>query len=156
VWGPFAAWLVPLQGRKLADDWLAAASADPSFAELFNGVVSFRDDNAEPYTVPLPEWLHGKPWSHVRAVVYGLQGRAGAIPLGLYRAHAGTLAYEAGATHDSSPQAEIDARLELCPEPDRIITPADRLVALAEDESDLRRMLLKPQKGDGFNAGTRQ
>ncbi|MEM7158891.1 MAG: TAXI family TRAP transporter solute-binding subunit [Myxococcota bacterium] len=141
IFDPFRRWLIPVQGRELADSWMATASVDPGFAEIFNGAVSFRDDNSEVYTVPLPEWFHGETWRTVRRTVYGLESRAGIIPLGLYRATNAVHAYDAEALEGSSPQGELQKRLLVNPGLDLEIEPGDRLVAFAEDEADLVRVM---------------
>ncbi len=141
IFDPFRRWVVPIHGRALADSWLATACVDPGFAEIFNGVVSFRDDNSEVYTVPLPEWFHGKSWRLVRRTLYGLQERAGVVPLGLYRGDDSVHAYDVGKMEGSSPQSELRKRLLVNPGLDTKIGPTDRLVAFAEDEADLRRIV---------------
>lgn len=137
IFDPFRRWLIPVQGRELANSWMATASVDPGFAEIFNGAVSFRDDNSEVYTVPLPEWFHGKSWREVRRTLYGRRGRAGVIPLGLYRSSDAVRAYDIGAVEGSSPQGELQKRLWVNPPLDTEVGAGDRLVAFAEDAADL-------------------
>ena len=141
IFDPFRRWVVPIHGRALADSWLATACVDPGFAEIFNGVVSFRDDNSEVYTVPMPEWFHGKSWRLVRRTLYGLSERAGVVPVGLYRGDDTVHAYDVGKMEGSSPQGELRKRLVVNPALSTTIGPTDRLVAFAEDEADLRRIL---------------
>lgn len=141
IFDPFLRWLVPIKERQLAHHWMATACVDPGFAEVFNSVVSFRDDNSEVYTVPLPEWFHGKTWRVVRRTLLGLEGRAGVIPVGLYRSNDATVAYEASATEGSSPQRELQKRLLVNPALDTLVGEGDRLLAFAEDEADLRKVV---------------
>jgi len=140
IFEPFREWIVPVQGRVLADRWLATACVDPGFAEIFNGLASFREDNAEVYTASLPPWFHGKPWRSVRRTLCALEVRAGVVPLGIYRA-VGIHAYESGATARSSPQHELQKRLIVNPPLDLRIGPEDRLLAFAENEADLLAVL---------------
>lgn len=135
VFSPFAAWLVPVDGRALAQRWLAAACRDPAFGELFNRVVAFSDDNAEVYTAPAPTWLVGQTWRTVRRALYQAQGRGGAVPLGLYRAPEPGTAAAAGDT------SQLRRRLEINPRLDAKVRAGDRIVALCEDEADLQRMI---------------
>ncbi|MEM9459303.1 MAG: TAXI family TRAP transporter solute-binding subunit [Myxococcota bacterium] len=148
IFDPFRRWLIPVQGRELADSWMATASVDPGFAEIFNGAVSFRDDNSEVYTVPLPEWFHGRSWRIVRRTLYGMESRAGVIPLGLYRSSDAVHAYDAGSM-GSSPQGELQKRLLVNPDLELNVEPGDRLVAFAEDEADLLRVVRKSRKMAG-------
>ena len=53
----------------------------------------------------------------------------------------GGLAYAADDVADSSPQAELARRLEVNPPPDLVVKAGDRLLAFAEDEADLRKVL---------------
>jgi TRAP-type uncharacterized transport system substrate-binding protein len=140
IFDPFRRWLIPVPGRELADSWMATASVDPGFAEIFNGAVSFRDENSEVYTVPLPEWFHGRPWRVVRRTLYGMESRAGVVPLGLYRATDAVHAYDARAM-GSSPQGELQKRLLVNPDLELLVQAGDRLVAFAEDEADLVRVV---------------
>lgn len=141
IFQPFSRWLIPVQGRRLADHWLATACLDPGFAEIFNGVVSFRDENSEVYTAPVPEWFQGKPWRLIRRTLAGIEGRAGVIPVGVYRAENAVHAYDARQTEGSSPQRELQKRMLVNPPLDLIVGEGDRLLAFAEDEADLRRVL---------------
>jgi len=141
IFDPFRRWLIPIKERQLANHWLATACVDPGFAEVFNGVVSFRDENSEIYTVPVPEWFHGSTWRQVRRTLLGLEGRAGVIPVGLYRSTDSTTAYEARDTEGSSPQRELQKRLMVNPPLDTVVQEGDRLVAFAEDEADLRKVV---------------
>jgi TRAP-type uncharacterized transport system substrate-binding protein len=140
IFDPFRRWLIPVQGRELADSWMATASVDPGFAEIFNGAVSFRDENSEVYTVPLPEWFHGRPWQVVRRTLFGMESRAGVVPLGLYRSSDAVHAYDVKAMA-GSPQGELQKRLLVNPGLELVIEPGDRLVAFAEDEADLVRVV---------------
>lgn len=153
IFEPFRRWVVPVQGRALADSWIATACVDPGFAEIFNGVVSFRDENSEVYTAPLPEWFHGKTWRAVRRTLYALQERAGVVPLGLYRAGDTVHAYDAAATEGSSPQRELQKRLVVNPPLDMVIGTSDRLVAFAEDEADLRAVVRASRRAAAEQAG---
>lgn len=141
IFEPFRRWLVPVQGRRLADSWIATSCVDPGFAEIFNGVVSFRDENSEVYTVPIAEWFHGKSWRLLRRTLFAMQERAGVVPLGLYRGDDTIHAYDARATEGSSPQRELQKRLLVNPPLDTPIGSGDRLVAFAEDEADLRAIM---------------
>ena len=140
IFDPFRRWLIPVPGRELADSWMATASVDPGFAEIFNGAVSFRDENSEVYTVPLPEWFHGRPWRVVRRTVFAMESRAGVVPLGLYRSSDAVHAYDSQAMA-GSPQGELQKRLLVNPDLDLVVEPGDRLVAFAEDEADLVRVI---------------
>ena len=138
---PFSRWLVPVPARRLADSWLANACLDPAFGDFFNDIVTFREDNSELYTVALPEALHGKSWRELRRLLLTAKSRAGIVPIGLYHSHQGKLAYAADDVADSSPQAELARRLEVNPPPDLVVKAGDRLLAFAEDEADLRKVL---------------
>lgn len=140
IFDPFRRWLIPVPGRELADSWMATASVDPGFAEIFNGAVSFRDENSEVYTVPLPEWFHDRPWRLVRRTLFGMESRAGVVPLGLYRSSDAVHAYDT-ASMATSPQGELQKRLLVNPDLDLVVRPGDRLVAFAEDEADLVRVV---------------
>lgn len=139
IFDPFRRWLIPVPGRELADSWMATASVDPGFAEIFNGAVSFRDENSEVYTVPLPEWFHGRPWRVVRRTVFAMESRAGVVPMGLYRSSDAVHAYDSAMA--GSPQGELQKRLLVNPDLDLVVQPGDRLVAFAEDEADLVRVI---------------
>ncbi|KIG15522.1 TRAP transporter solute receptor, TAXI family precursor [Enhygromyxa salina] len=141
LFDPFSRWLVPVPARQLADAWLANACVDPSFGELFNDIVSFRDDNSELYTVELSESFHGKTWRELRKLLFTAQARAGIVPIGLYRGHQGRLAYDASDVADSSPQAAIARRLRVNPPLETVLGEGDRVLAFAEDEADLRKVL---------------
>ncbi len=138
---PFAHWLVPVPARQLADAWLANACLDPGFGEFFNDMLAFRDGNSELYTVELPESFHGKTWREIRRLLFSAQSRAGIVPIGLYRGFHGTLAYDGADLEASSPQAEIARRLHVNPPLDLVVRTGDRLLAFAEDEADLRKVL---------------
>ena len=140
IFDPFRRWLIPVPGRELSDSWMATASIDPGFAEIFNGAVSFRDENSEVYTASLPEWFHGRSWRLVRRTLYGMESRAGVVPLGLYRSSDAVHAYDTRAMA-ASPQVELQKRLLVNPDLDLVVQPGDRLVAFAEDEADLVRVL---------------
>lgn len=141
LFDPFSRWLMPVPARGLADAWLANACLDPTFGDFFNDIVTFREDNSELYTVPLPESLHGKSWRELRRALFRAKSRAGIVPIGLYHSHKGTLAYAADDIADSSPQAELARRLEVNPPLDLVVKAGDRLLAFAEDEADLRKVL---------------
>lgn len=141
LYDPFSRWLVPIPARGMADAWLANACLDPQFGELFNDIVTFRDDNSELYTVALPEHLHAKTWRELRRLMFTAESRAGVVPVGVYRGHMGGLAYAAADIEHSSPQAELARRLLVNPALDMRIQAGDRLLAFAEDEADLRRIL---------------
>src|SRR5262249_12441148 len=89
LFGPFSRWLIPVPARQLAASWLANACIDPTFGELFNDIVTFRDENSELYTVELPESMRGTSWRELRRMLFTAQGRAGIVPIGIYRGHAG-------------------------------------------------------------------
>ncbi|WP_255216465.1 TAXI family TRAP transporter solute-binding subunit [Pseudenhygromyxa sp. WMMC2535] len=141
LFDPFSRWLIPVPARGLADAWLAKACLEPGFGELFNDIVTFREGNSELYTVELPESLHGKTWRELRRLLFTASGRAGIVPVGIYRGHRGRLAYAEDDVADSSPQAELDRRLQVNPPLDLVIEPGFRLLAFAEDEADLRKVL---------------
>ncbi|PCC74866.1 TRAP-type uncharacterized transport system, substrate-binding protein [Nannocystis exedens] len=142
VFSPFAGWLVPVDCQALAHRWLVMACRDRAFAELFNRVVAFADDNAEVYTAPAPTWLIGQPWRKVRRALLEVQGRGGAVPLGLYRpADPGGKAPVGGTSH-----AELRRRLIVNPRPDETVVPGDLIVALCEDEADLVRIVAESRK----------
>ncbi|MCA9706412.1 MAG: hypothetical protein KDK70_11230 [Myxococcales bacterium] len=145
IFDPFRRWLIPVPGRELADSWMATASIDPGFAEIFNGAVSFRDDNSEVYTVPLPEWFHGQPWRVVRRTLYGMEARAGVVPLGLYRSSDAVHAYDTRSM-GSSPQGELQKRLLVNPDLELAVEPGDRLVAFAENEADLLKVVRRSRR----------
>jgi hypothetical protein len=113
LFAPFSRWLIPVQARQLSDAWLANACLDPVFGELFNDMVTFRDDNSELYTVELPDALVGRTWRELRRMLFTAQARAGIVPIGLYRGHEGSLAYTQSDIEGSSPQAEIARRLHV-------------------------------------------
>jgi hypothetical protein len=145
IFDPFRRWLIPVPGRELADSWMATATVDPGFAEIFNGAVSFRDENSEVYTVTLPEWFHGRSWRVVRLTLYGMESRAGVVPLGLYRSNDAVHAYDARAMA-GSPQGELQKRLLVNPDLELVVRPGDRLVAFAEDEADLVRVVANSRR----------
>lgn len=141
LFDPFSRWLIPVPARMLADAWLANACVDPSFGALFNDIVTFRDGNSELYTVELPDSLRGKSWRELRRMLLTAEGRAGIVPIGLYRGYDGRLAYAQTDVAESNPQAEIARRLHVNPPLDFVIESGDRVVAFAEDEADLRKLL---------------
>lgn len=142
VFAPFAAWLVPVDCRRLSQRWLVMACRDRAFAEFFNRVVAFSDDNAEVYTAPAPTWLIGQTWRTARRALVQLQGRGGAVPLGLYRAaDPGGKAPAGGTSH-----AELRRRLLVNPRPDERLVAHDLIVALCEDEADLLRIVRDTRK----------
>ena len=63
------------------------------------------------------------------------------VPIGIYRGHEGALAYAPADIETSSPQAEIARRLHVNPPLDHVLLAGDRLLAFAEDEADLRKIL---------------
>lgn len=138
---PFDRWLIPVPARVLADAWLANACLDPAFGEFFNDIVAFKEGNSELYTVELGEPFEGMTWRELRRVLFTAQSRAGIVPIGLYRGHQGALAYAASDVEASSPQAELARRLHVNPPLDWTIARGDRLLAFAEDEADLRKVL---------------
>ncbi len=141
LFAPFSRWLIPVQARQLADAWLANACLDPAFGELFNDIVTFRDGNSELYTVELPDSFVGKPYRELRRLLFTAEGRAGIVPIGLYRGHEGNLAYTHSDIEGSSPQAEIARRLHVNPPLEFVLEAGDRVLAFAEDEADLRKVL---------------
>lgn len=145
IFDPFRRWLIPVPGRDLADSWMATAAVDPGFAEIFNGAVSFREENSEVYTVPLPEWFHGRPWRLVRRTLYGMESQAGVVPLGLYRSSDAVHAYDT-TSMAASPQGELQKRLLVNPDPELVMHPGDRLVAFAENEADLVRIVKQSKR----------
>jgi TRAP transporter TAXI family solute receptor len=138
---PFSRWLIPVPARRYADAWLSRACLDPAFGEFFNDVVTFREGNSEIYTVPLPEAFHGKTWREVRRKLYAAEGRAGIVPVGLYRGPTKELAYTEQDVTDSSPRAELRKRLLVNPALETLVAAGDRVLAFAEDEADLRKVL---------------
>jgi hypothetical protein len=136
LFDPFRGWVIPVRGQELADAWMATASVDPAFPQLFHNLVTFNDDNSEVYTAELPTWLHGQSWRLIRRVLYSLEGRCGAVPLGLYRQSAAEL----------SAGADLQRRLLINPPLETVADAGDRVVALAEDEADLREMLRRSQR----------
>jgi hypothetical protein len=138
---PFERWLITVPARRMADAWLASACLDPAFGEFFNDIVAFKEGNSELYTVELGESFLGKSWRDVRRILFAAESRAGIVPIGLYRGHRGKLAYAAGDVEASSPQAELERRLHVNPPLDWTIQRGDRLLAFAEDEADLRKVL---------------
>jgi TRAP-type uncharacterized transport system substrate-binding protein len=142
VFAPFAGWLVPVDIRHLAHRWLVMACRDRAFAEFFNRVVAYSDDNAEVYTAPAPAWLIGQPWRTVKRALVQLQARGGAVPLGLFRAADPGGKAPAGGTS----QAELRRRLVVNPRLDVEVLPGDLIVALCEDEADLLRIVRDSRK----------
>ena len=98
--------------------------------------MTFDEDNSEVYTAELPEWFHGHKWRLVRRVLYTLEGRCGVVPLGLFRSSGAEL--NAG--------ADLRRRLLVNPDPSALVDPGDRVIALAEDEADLRDILRRSQR----------
>jgi TRAP-type uncharacterized transport system substrate-binding protein len=138
---PFERWLITVPARRMADAWLASACLDPAFGEFFNDIVAFKEGNSELYTVELGESFLGKSWRDMRRILFSAESRAGIVPIGLYRGYRGKLAYAAGDVEASSPQAELERRLHVNPPLDWTIERGDRLLAFAEDEADLRKVL---------------
>jgi TRAP transporter TAXI family solute receptor len=143
LFAPFSRWLIPVPARQLADSWLANACIDPTFGELFNDIVTFRDGNSELYTVELPENLRGMSWRELRRLLFTAQGRAGIVPIGVYRGHDGRLAYAQSDVAESRPEVAIARRLHVNPPLDFVVEVGDRVLAFAEDEADLRKVLKK-------------
>jgi TRAP transporter TAXI family solute receptor len=143
LFAPFSRWLIPVPARQLADSWLANACIDPAFGELFNDIVTFRDGNSELYTVELPESMQGMSWRELRRLLFTAQGRAGIVPIGVYRGFAGRLAYAQSDVAESRPEIEIARRLHVNPPLDFVVEVGDRVLAFAEDEADLRKVLKK-------------
>lgn len=141
LFAPFSRWLIPVPARQLADSWLANACLDPTFGELFNDIVTFREGNSELYTVELPESMRGTSWRELRKLLFTAQGRAGIVPIGIYRGHDGTLAYAQSDVAESRPEIEIARRLHVNPPLDFVVDAGDRVLAFAEDEADLRKIL---------------
>jgi TRAP transporter TAXI family solute receptor len=141
LFAPFSRWLIPVPARQLADSWLANACIDPTFGELFNDIVTFRDGNSELYTVELPESMRGMSWRELRRLLFTAQGRAGIVPIGVYRGYDGRLAYAQSDVAESRPEIEISRRLHVNPPLDFVVEVGDRVLAFAEDEADLRKVL---------------
>lgn len=141
LFAPFSRWLIPVPARQLADSWLANACIDPTFGELFNDIVTFRDGNSELYTVELPESMRGMSWRELRRLLFNAQGRAGIVPIGVYRGYDGRLAYAQSDVAESRPEIEIARRLHVNPPLDFVVEVGDRVLAFAEDEADLRKVL---------------
>jgi TRAP-type uncharacterized transport system substrate-binding protein len=140
IFDPFSAWVVPVDSRQLGFTWLATACRDPAFAEFFSGIAAFSDANAEVYTIAVPPGCHGQTWRALRRTLYGLpagpEKSGGVVPLGLYRATDGT-------SSPGRPTALPDLRTRLLINPalDLVIAAGDLLVALCEDETELRRIV---------------
>lgn len=140
IFDPFSAWLVPVDSRQLGFTWLATACRDPAFAEFFSGIAAFSDANAEVYTIAVPLPCVGQTWRTLRRTLYALpagpEKSGGVVPLGLYRA-------TDGASGRGRPTALADLRTRLLINPalDLEIAPGDLLVALCEDETELRRIV---------------
>jgi TRAP transporter TAXI family solute receptor len=141
LFAPFSRWLIPVPARQLADSWLANACMDPTFGELFNDIVTFREGNSELYTVELPDSMRGTSWRELRRLLFTAQGRAGIVPIGIYRGHGGRLAYAHADVAESRPEIEIARRLHVNPPLDFVVDAGDRVLAFAEDEADLRKVL---------------
>ena len=143
IFDPFSAWLVPVDSRQLGYTWLAAACRDPAFAEFFSGIAAFSDVNAEVYTIAVPVTCHGQTWRTLRRALYGLpvgpEKSGGVVPLGLYRSAETTSASERASR--SGAHADLRTRLLINPALDLVIAPGDLLVALCEDEAELRRII---------------
>ncbi|MEZ4428315.1 MAG: hypothetical protein R3A51_11580 [Nannocystaceae bacterium] len=136
LFDPFRGWVIPVRGRELADNWLATASHDPGFAQLFHDLVSFDEDNSEVYTAEVPSWFVGKPWRLLRRVLYRAQNRGGAIPVGLFR----------GRSNGANAGAELERRLLANPPLATEVLHGDRVVAICEDEADLIEILQRSEK----------
>ncbi len=139
IFEPFSAWLVPVDSRQLGYTWLATACRDPAFAEFFSGIAAFSDANAEVYTIALPAACHGQSWRALRRSLYavpaGPERGGGIVPLGLYRA---TLSEQ---TRRPGAHADLRTRLLMNPGLETTISGGDLLVALCEDEAELRRLV---------------
>jgi TRAP-type uncharacterized transport system substrate-binding protein len=140
IFDPFAAWLVPVDSRQLGFTWLATACRDPAFAEFFSGIAAFSDVNAEVYTIAVPVTCIGQTWRTLRRTLYALpagpEKSGGVVPLGLYRATDGA----SGRVRPTA-LADLRTRLLINPALDLVIAPGDLLVALCEDETELRRIV---------------
>ncbi|EDM81341.1 TRAP transporter solute receptor, TAXI family protein [Plesiocystis pacifica SIR-1] len=143
LYDPFERWLMPVPAREHADAWLANACLDPQFGDVFNDIVTFRDEHSELYTLPLPASVHGKTWRELRRLLFSAKSRSGIVPIGLYHAHGGGAgqAYAAADLDGSSPQAELSRRLSVNPPLSQRLDAGDRLLAFAEDEAELRKVL---------------
>lgn len=139
IFDPFSAWLVPVDSRQLGYTWLATACRDPAFAEFFSGIAAFSDANAEVYTIALPPGCHGRTWRTLRRALHGVPAAAdksgGVVPLGLYRATTSELRRRPGA------HADLRTRLLINPGHELVIAAGDLLIALCEDEAELRRIV---------------
>jgi hypothetical protein len=67
------------------------------------------------------------------------------VPLGLYRSNDAVHAYDARAMA-GSPQGELQKRLLVNPDLELVVRPGDRLVAFAEDEADLVRVVANSRR----------
>ena len=139
IFEPFSGWLVPVDSRQLGYTWLATACRDPAFAEFFSGIAAFSDANAEVYTIALPATCHGQSWRTLRRSLYALPARAerggGVVPLGLHRGGPGERTRRPGGHPD------LGTRLFINPALDLVVAAGDLLVALCEDEAELRRLV---------------
>ncbi len=147
IFDPFSAWLVPVDSRQLGFTWLATACRDPAFAEFFSGIAAFSDANAEVYTIEVPVAWHGQTWRTLRRALYGLpagpEKSGGVVPLGVYRGADGSSGAAPGSERPSRASAHADLRTRLLINPalDLVIAAGDLLVALCEDEAELRRIV---------------
>lgn len=132
LFAPFRGWLHAINARQLTFTWLVHAASEPLFADFFTGIVSFRDDNAEVYSATPPSWLVGRPWIVARRTIYSLEGRAGVLPIGLYRG--------GGEGIDDSQRVLVNPDFEI------LIQADDLLLVLAEDAADLLRVLRQSRK----------
>ena len=125
---------------QLGFTWLATACRDPAFAEFFSGIAAFSDANAEVYTIAVPVTCIGQTWRTLRRTLYALpagpEKSGGVVPLGLYRATDGA----SGRVRPTA-LADLRTRLLINPALDLVIAPGDLLVALCEDETELRRIV---------------
>ena len=145
IFDPFSAWLVPVDSRQLGYTWLATACRDPAFAEFFSGIAAFSDANAEVYTIEVPVAWHGQTWRTLRRALYGLpagpEKSGGVVPLGVYRSADGSSGAGPGSERRASAHADLRTRLLINPAFDLVVAAGDLLVALCEDEAELRRIV---------------
>lgn len=134
MFDPFGRWVVPVQSRMLVDRWMVSACRTPLFPEIYDRILSFRTGNSEVYTVSVPEWCQGKPWLLVRRALLATRGEPGVIPLGLHR------------PREPPEPGRRPWVLLVNPPPAERVQSGDRLIALAEDEADLVRLVRRSRK----------
>ncbi len=131
---PFGRWVVPIRSRQLVDRWMVSACRTPHFPEIYNRILSFRTGNSEVYTVSVPAWFDDKPWLLVRRALLATRGEPGVLPVGIHRPR-------------RSPQpGKRPWELLVNPRPTEPVRAGDRLIALAEDEADLLRLVRRSRK----------